>query len=90
MSDELNEYTSDRVEAGQLRQAVVVPSASILRPDSAGGARDALLGGKTIEVPNSQTMKLLRLWSETFAAGKVKVTVDVNEVNRGWTVIRRL
>ena len=28
MSDELNEYTSNRVEAGQLRQAVVVPSAS--------------------------------------------------------------
>ncbi len=28
MSDELNEYTSNRVEAGQLRQAVVVPSTS--------------------------------------------------------------
>jgi len=57
--------------------------------DSAGGARDALLVGKTIEVPNSQTMKLLRLWSEA-TAGKFTLSVTVDAVNRGWTVLRRL
>lgn len=80
---------SSEEQTSRLQQPAVVPSASILRPDSAGEARDALLDGKTIEVPNSQTMKLLRLWSEA-TAGKFTLSVSVDAVDRGWTVLRRL
>jgi len=89
MSDELNEYTSNRVEAGQLRQAVVVPSASLFRPDSAGGARDALRDGKAIEVPNGMVMRLLRSWTDS-TRGTTSLSVSVNGSNIGWTVIRAL
>jgi hypothetical protein len=68
---------------------ILVPIASFLRPDSAGGARDALLEGKTIEVPNAEVMTLLRFW---VASGQrqSRLSVDVDQANRGWTVLRRL
>ena len=88
MSDEQSDNVSKDTEEGQLRQAVVVPSASLLRPDSAGGARDALLGGKAIEVPNSLVMKFLRSWAG-LGRSQSRLSVEVNQANRGWTVLRK-
>jgi len=89
MNTEPNDKQSEDTEAGQLRQAVVVPSASFLRPDSAGGARDALRDGKTIEVPNGMVMKILRSWTES-TRGTTSLSVSVNGSNLGWTVLRAL
>lgn len=79
---------SNEAQSGQLRQADVSGSA-FLRPDSAGGALDSLIVGKTIEVPSAMTMQLLRLWSE-INRGRLSLSVEVNGRNRGWTVLKVL
>jgi|JI6StandDraft_1071083.scaffolds.fasta_scaffold1398591_1 hypothetical protein len=82
MSDELNEYTSNRVEAGQLRQAVVSGSA-FLRPSDSAELCDALENGETCEVPNRYMIKVFG----AMAFRNLSAEIEQDRETKGWTVV---
>jgi len=82
MNDEQSDNVSKDTEQGQLRQAVVVPSA-LFRPRTFGECCKALGNGTPCEVRSHLVYKCLAAWSK----GRLRVKVGHGKYHAGWAAL---